>query len=115
MFQGHVVFWFDGNNPRVACHTAAGETFVWRNGSRFEVLRAIGNEAANLESGFTWNDADATNQVVRSCWPEGVHNSEVCQCHACRERRDRDTEMQSELAKAKVKILDLVKRYFRKG
>lgn len=116
MFQGHVVFWFDGNKPRVSCTTAAGETFVWRDGSRFQVLRAVGIEAADLESGFTWLDADATNAVVRNCWPESdYHTSEVCQCHACRERRDRDAEMKAEIVAAKSKLLELVKRYFKKG
>ena len=114
--RGVVVFWFDGDKPRVCCETASGEKYVWRGGSKYEVHRAIGYEAQNLESGFTWLDADATNAVVRNCWPESdYHTSEVCQCHACRERRDRDTEMKAEFVKTKSKSVELVKRYFGKG
>lgn len=114
--KGLVVFWMDGNKPRVCCETASGEKYVFRGGSKYEVHRAIGYEAQNLESGFTWLDADATNAVVRNCWPEGIHNGEVCQCHACRERRDRDAEMKAKIvAAAESKLLEFVKRYFKKG
>ena len=114
--KGLVVFWMDGDKPRVCCETASGEKYVFRGGSKYEVHRAIGYEAQNLESGFTWHDAAATNEVVRQCWPDTNYKlSEVCQCHACRERRDRDAEMKAKIVAAESKLLELVKRYFKKG
>lgn len=63
---------------------------------RQETLREVGREAANLESGFTWQDAEVVTSVIRECWPEAWNQvSCECQCLACRQRRDRDAEVQA--------------------
>lgn len=65
---------------------------------RFEALRVAGRDAADLEHPMTFNDAGKLNEVIRRDWGLRYQNVETCDCHACRERRDRDAEMR-ELAR----------------
>jgi hypothetical protein len=60
---------------------------------RLEALRVSGRHASNPEYPMSYGDAAKLNEIIRRDWGTRYRNVRTCECHACRERRDRDAEM----------------------
>jgi len=81
---------------------------------RLEALRVCGRDAANPDHPMRFVDACKLNEIIRRDWGVRYRNVRTCECHACRERRDRDAEM-VELCKSppsSVKPAKLVGLFF---
>ena len=92
----------------VRYHDNRGETWVFcgRADQRQDVLRAIGREAADLLTSFDWDDAAVVCECVRELWPEPV-----CNCYACRLRRELDAEAKAVAAYCKKPKVSLVNKF----
>lgn len=102
LLKRRAVVIFEGDLWAVRYYARNGDLWVWagRGVDKFEVMRQVGREAADLQSSFTWSDAAIVTMRVREDWPEMYEEykpSSVCECHACRERRDRDAEAAAQL------------------
>lgn len=95
VFQRKAVFVSDGELAYIRYWSDSGELWVFGGaiGNRQEIMRAVGREAADLESGFTWHDAAIVSEAIRESWPTDDSLLCLCQCAACRQRRDRDAEV----------------------
>ena len=71
-----------------------GELWVFGGepSQKLEAMRAVGREAADLESSFSWDDAATVNECIRRYWPD-VEPTQICNCKACRERREVKAEV----------------------
>ena len=76
--------------------------FAGRPQDKVEVMREVGRTACDPDLSFCWFDAANVNAVIRERWPDSYETHENCQCHACEQRRSRDSEM-IELAKPKAR------------
>ena len=94
---------------RVGEHT---HIVIGKAGQRMEALRVAGRDAANLLHPMNFQAADKLNTVIRSDWGTRYQNVKTCECHACRQRRDRDSEMHEQSAARKPKRDWLVIMFF---
>ena len=84
----------DGNKCGAAIRSGE-HTFIviGKVEQRMEALRVCGRDAANPDHPMRFVDACRLNEIIRQDWGTRYRNVRTCECHACRERRDRDAEM----------------------
>lgn len=94
-----VVFMSDGTTACVR-YKRYGHTYNFGGPieRKLEVIRSLSLHAIDTDDPFTWWDALIVRDAINDYWPEIIERpvkEEVCQCHACRCRREADSEAEA--------------------